>query len=507
MKKRILALLLLLSLLFTACAAPAQPTAPTGCTAHTDADDNGVCDVCLSYVLVVVDFYNINDLHGKIDDTDKQPGVDELTTYFKRMQKSDEHAILLSTGDMWQGSSESNLTAGNLATDWMNELGFAAMALGNHEFDWGEAPIEGNDAIAQFPFLAINVYDRETDQRVSYCDASTVVEVGGLQIGIIGAIGDCYSSISADKTEGVYFLTGEKLTGLVMAESRKLRSEGVDFIVYILHDGLGESRSTNATNVSNREIASYYDIALSNGYVDLVFEGHTHQQYILKDSYGVYHMQNRGENQGISHAEVMINTVTGTVRMRQANLISADYYGALESDPLVDELLQKYDEQIAISREVLGTNAYIRRSNAIKQLVAKLYYETGMKRWGSDYNIVLGGGFMSVRSPYDLAAGDVTYGQLQMLLPFDNQIVLCSIKGRDLKSKFFETNNSNYYISYGAYGTSVRQNIDPDATYYIVTDTYTSQYASNRLTEIARFDEITFARDLLAEYIKAGGLK
>ena len=87
MKKRILALLLLLSLLFTACAAPAQPTAPTGCTAHTDADDNGVCDVCLSYVLVVVDFYNINDLHGKIDDTDKQPGVDELTTYFKRMQK------------------------------------------------------------------------------------------------------------------------------------------------------------------------------------------------------------------------------------------------------------------------------------------------------------------------------------------------------------------------------------------------------------------------------------
>ena len=94
-----------------------------------------------------------------------------------------------------------------------------------------------------------------------------------------------------------------------------------------------------------------------------------------------------------------------------------------------------------------------------------------------------------------------------MLLPFDNQIVLCSIKGRDLKSKFFETNNSNYYISYGEYGTTVRQNIDPDATYYIVTDTYTSQYGPNRLTEVARYDETTFARDLLAEYVKAGGLK
>ena len=89
MKKRILALLFLLSLLLTACASPAQPTTPGVCAAHTDADDNGVCDVCLSYVLVVVDFYNINDLHGKIDDTDRQPGVDELTTYFKRMQRSD----------------------------------------------------------------------------------------------------------------------------------------------------------------------------------------------------------------------------------------------------------------------------------------------------------------------------------------------------------------------------------------------------------------------------------
>ena len=62
-------------------------------------------------------------------------------------------------------------------------------------------------------------------------------------------------------------------------------------------------------------------------------------------------------------------------------------------------------------------------------------------------------------------------------------------------------------ISYGEYGTTVRQNIDPDATYYIVTDTYTSQYGPNRLTEVARYDETTFARDLLAEYVKAGGLK
>ena len=166
---------------------------------------------------------------------------------------------------MWQGASESNLTRGFIVTEWMNEMDFTAMTMGGHEYDWGEDLIRQNRELAEFPFLAINVYSRETDRQVDYCQSSLIVEAEGVQIGIIGAIGDCYSSISADKTEGVYFLTGEKLTGLVMAESRKLRSEGVDFIVYILHDGLGESRSTSATDVSNREMASYYDIALSNG--------------------------------------------------------------------------------------------------------------------------------------------------------------------------------------------------------------------------------------------------
>ena len=45
------------------------------------------------------------------------------------------------------------------------------------------------------------------------------------------------------------------------------------------------------------------------------------------------------------------------------------------------------------------------------------------------------------------------------------------------------------------------------ATYYVITDTYSSTYSYNRMTEVARFNETTFARDLLAEYIKDGGLE
>ena len=474
---------------------------------HVDAGDDGKCDSCGASVLVIVDFYNINDLHGKLADGDNHPGVDELTTYLKKAKKSDDHTVFLSSGDMWQGAPESNLTKGLIVTDWMNHMGFAAMALGNHEFDWGEDPIRDNDKQAKFPILAINVYDRATDKRVSYCDSSVMITRGDVQIGIIGAIGDCYSSISKDKVEDVYFKTGAALTQLVKSEATKLRQSGADYIVYLLHDGNGSSGSGSVTSVTSGKLKSYYDIELSNGYVDLVFEGHTHQRYIHKDEYGTYHMQNGGDNKGISHIEVSINTANGNDSVRYSQLISTGKYATMADDPIVEELLSKYDEDVAVGTDDLGNNAKVRRSSELCQLVADLYYKKGLELWGDEYDIVLGGGFLSARSPYELAKGEITYGMLYSIFPFDNNLVLCSVKGSDLLNKFFETDNDRYYISYGDYGKQVKANLDPDATYYIVVDSYTSVYAPNRLTEIARLDKEYYARDMLADYARSGGFK
>ena len=463
------------------------------CVGHIDADANDICDRCSVSVLVTVDFYAINDLHGKFDDTDSQPGVDELTTYLKNAKKTDDHAVFLSAGDMWQGSAESNMTKGKIITDWMNALEFEAMTLGNHEFDWGEEPVEDNAKLAKFPMLAINIFDKETNKRVDYASASVMVERGGVKIGIIGAIGNCYSSISPDKVKDVYFKVGGELTSLVKAESERLRAAGADMIVYSVHAG---------SSSSENEMSSYYDIALSAGYVDLVFEGHTHQRYVAHDRHGVYHFQNGGENKGISHAEVAINFVNDKVTMKNAEFVSTARYMGLEDDPTVDELLKKYENDISGATKVLGINKNYMSSNALCDLAAKLYYEAGVEKWGAQYNIALGGGFFQARSPYNLPAGEVTYGDLQAIFPFDNQLVLCSIQGKYLSSKFFNTSNSNYHIAYGEYGKSIKNSIDPNATYYVIVDSYTSTYAPNRLTEIARYDETTFARDLLAEYFE-----
>jgi len=496
---------------------PTEATKPTESTKpdpsgkpdcdHVDEGDDGKCDACGVSVLVIVDFYNLNDLHGKIADGDNHPGVDELTTYLKKAKKNDDHTVFLSSGDMWQGAPESNLTKGLIVTDWMNHLGFSAMSLGNHEFDWGEDPIRENDKLAKFPILAINVYDRSTDKRVSYCDSSVMVTRGDVQIGIIGAIGDCYSSISRDKVENVYFKTGAALTQLVKSEATKLREKGADYIVYLLHDGNGSSGSNSVSSITSGRLKSYYDIELSNGYVDLVFEGHTHQRYIHKDEYGTYHMQNGGDNKGISHLEVSINTANGNDSVRYCELVATGKYATMADDPIVETLLDKYQEDVAVGSSDLGTNARVRKSSELCQLVADLYYKKGLELWGDKYDIVLGGGFISARSPYELPKGDVVYGTLYSIFPFDNNLVLCSVKGSDLQSKFFETDNDRYYISYGDYGKQVKNNIDPNGTYYIVVDSYTSVYAPNRLTEISRLDKEYYARDMLADYAKSGGFK
>ena len=474
---------------------------------HVDSDANGICDNCTADVVVTLDLYGINDLHGKVFDTDSQIGVDELTTYLKNAESRDEEYVFLSSGDMWQGSAESNITKGMLVTDWMNHLGFASMTLGNHEYDWGEQYVRDNAELAEFPFLAINVYDRTTQKRVEYCAPSVVVERGELKIGIIGAIGDCYSSISSDKVQGIYFKVGSELTALVKAESQRLRSEeGVDLVVYAIHDGYDSSASGE---LSSSRISSYYSSELSSGgYVDVVFEGHTHQKYTFYDSYGVYHIQNGGDNKnGIAHIELDVNYVTDGVKVIAAGVVSYLTYSSMEKDGIVDALREKYAEEIGNAFGTVGYNSKYRDDSDIEQLTAELYYQLGVQTWGEEYSIVLGGGFLRTRSPYNLYAGEVTYSDLMMLMPFDNEIVLCSIKGRDLYNKFFNTSNDDYYVAYGDYGAGVKANIDQNATYYVVVDMYTAQYSYNNLTVVAYYDSYTFARDLLAEYIRNGGLE
>ena len=447
---------------------------------------------------VSFEVYPFNDVHGNVIDT---PGegisLSKTATALKEMTQG-KYSVFVSQGDMWQGSVESNYTKGNIVTEWMNSLGFVSMTVGNHEFDWGEEPVKDNAQLADFPMLGINVMKRATNTRVDYLEASTTFMRGDAKIGVIGAIGNCYSSISSSKVKDIYFETGNDLTDLVMEESNRLRNEeNCDFIIYSIHGS------------ASRDDADSYDIELSSGhYVDLVLEGHTHDAYAELDSAGVYHVQCDSRNSNTYQIIVSLDINNHLVQVEKPIFKDLSYanslYNDYPEDSATEEILAKYHDSYAFAYDPIGTVGSRKNSTVLKSKVADLYLEAGLKKWGDDYDIIVGGGYMSCREPGYLAAGTVNYAQLAVLFPFDNSIVLCSIMGYNLRNSYFIKYNSNYYLTWTEYGEQAKETIYNYDTYYLITDTYSSDYANNHLTVIDTLEEGVYARDLLKDYIAAG---
>ena len=113
--------------------------------------------------------------------------------------------LLIDAGDMWQGKLESNLSEGAALVDAYNSLGYTAVALGNHEFDFGPAgpspiaksatddprgALKQRATEADFPFLAANLIDQSTGEPVRWpnIQPSALIDVKGIKVGIIGVM-------------------------------------------------------------------------------------------------------------------------------------------------------------------------------------------------------------------------------------------------------------------------------------------------------------------------------
>ena len=457
---------------------------------------------------VVLDFYGFNDTHGNVVDSTLGVGIAKTTTFMKDKIQG-QNSLLISSGDMWQGSLESNSNRGALMTKWMQQLNFTSMTIGNHEFDWGTQVIKDNATNYDLPILGINIIDKTTGKRADYVTPSVVVNRGGAKIGIIGAVGDCYSSISYSKVMDVEFILDKEtnnkpLTSLIKAESTRLRQEeGCDFIVYSFH---GDSIRDD----------TYYNLELSTGhYVDLVFEGHKHKETHYQDDGGVWHFQSEADDKlVINHLKVNLNVETDAynVSFSEDNDVyymnTSDKY-LLEEDADTVALINEYN--FAPYYVPLGTNTAIRYGNYLRQLVSDLYLEKALEKWPTYANqITLGGGYISVRGDAQLPVGDVTYAKLYNLFPFDNDILLMKVSGSVLKDTFINTTNSNYFLAYTTYGSGLRDDqttINNTSQYYVVSDTYTYDHLlkyNNPIKVDSYSTEGYYARDAMADYASAG---
>ena len=140
----------------------------------------------------IVTILHTNDVHSRIepfpmDGSDFQGlgGVAQRATIIKRIRSEQEHVVLLDAGDIFQGTPYFNFYEGELEFKLMNELGYDAATLGNHDFDAGMLALEKQIDAANFPLVNSN-YNFTDTNLADKVPEFTILDRGNVKIGIFG---------------------------------------------------------------------------------------------------------------------------------------------------------------------------------------------------------------------------------------------------------------------------------------------------------------------------------
>lgn len=269
-----------------------------------------------------------SDLHGHLE---ALPWLSGHVRVLRELRRQDEGAVLLvDSGDMWQGTLESNLSEGASVVRAYNTLGYAAAALGNHEFDFGpvgpspvprtpdENPtgaLEARAGEARFPLLTANV--RQADDAPwapPGVSPSAIVRAAGVDVGIIGVS----TAQTRDTTDprNIAMLTFTPLAEAITAEARGLRARGARVILVLAHAG-GRCHDLTAPDdlSSCNENSEIFAVAraLPAGLVDVIAAGHTHLGIAHRIN-GVAVVQAFHQGRAFGRVDIVLDRRTGQVR-------------------------------------------------------------------------------------------------------------------------------------------------------------------------------------------------
>ncbi len=217
---------------------------------------------------------NINDFHGRIDDnTVKFAGTIEQL----REEGGENKTLFLAAGDNIGASLFASSVADDQPTiDVLNALDMDSSAVGNHEFDKGFSDLTDRVIPAsEFDYLGANVYDEDTGERA--LEAYSIHQAGGLDVGVIGVVTqETPTLVTPSGIEGLEFRDPVAEANLVAAQIEDL----VDVIVVEYHEGAVGS-GTLEEEVADSEVFAEI-VNETDPSVDVIFNGHTSQQYAFQ---------------------------------------------------------------------------------------------------------------------------------------------------------------------------------------------------------------------------------
>ncbi len=360
-------------------------------------------------------FYSINDFHGSIIEQMNgnlyEGGMKKVFGKLHALKQQDpDHSFVLSAGDMWQGSLESNDNYGNLVTLAMNES-FDAMTVGNHEFDYGVDRIFYNQELANFPILGGNIMKWEngktTDKPWGHTDISTTIERGGIKLGIVGMIGTGQtSSITSKNVEDLVFV---EPSTLAKNEATRLRQEeNCDIVVLLMHN-------------EEKSVQSWGNV---KPYFDAVFNGHTHRaEKSLKN--GVPFVQAACNGEYVTHVELCYDKGNVTCKTYEVLKASSNWPESEVSANLMEQYLNN-DAFISKAGEVSCTLEGSLDKNTVATLGSRAIYEKYHK---IHPNVIMA---MENSQRANLGPGLITFRDIYKASPFTNNITILKATGADI---------------------------------------------------------------------------
>ena len=441
-----------------------------------------------------IELYSVNDFHGSFIEnrSNDEIGMAKMASFLKN-EKANGDAVILSAGDMWQGGVESNVTKGKIIVDSMNEIGFDAMTIGNHEFDWGYDVLKENIELMNFPMLGANVYSFSSGKRLEYLEPYKVVEVDGVKLGIIGTGAE---TLASDITYSVsYDLDFRNSVEYIKDYSEILREEeNCDAIILLAHDAGGAGGCDTPYKF---EDLTKLDPVSKERYVDAIFLGHDHYR---KQGFinGVPYMEGGANGEYLSKITLDFKeNDIGELEISDSSYSLIDPYSSSYSsyfekeDKNINTLLDKYKDELASIDEVICTfDTKLDKWDILDLLCeAMLAYANDPK----NESILIDGKKVTAAFHNDggvrgeVSAGEFTYRDLIKVVPFDNTVCIVKVNNNDLE---IWKAGSNTYIDLGS----------EDEYTYLVTINYLADNVEYPNEEM--FNTNVVIQDVFIEYLR-----
>ena len=360
------------------------------------------------------------------DDIEQIGGIAQLATLIRKLRSQSQVFFLFDAGDIFTATLAKR-TQGAVSFDLMALLAYDAIAIGNHEFEYGWQTLAEQKNRVSFPVLGANLFYKDTNHP--FAQPWVILEREGIRIGVIGVMGqDAATALIPSNIAGLTVLPPVEV---VPALVRKLRPE-CDLIVVLTHQGETAPMQTDDEADASVQRGNEANLELAGSVVgiDLILGGHTDagtREALIQPLTGTAVMQTYGQGQHLGVAEFTVSDKAVDFEGGRLITVNAD---ELAADPEIAARLEAYRALHADLYEPVGTleTGITRRYNA-ESSMGSLFADIVRDAAEADIGLMPSGALRK-----DIGDGVVTRVDLLDAFPFEDKIAIVTLRGSVLRA-------------------------------------------------------------------------